>query len=583
VPVAASSPFGLDERQAFKVVSGGLDLTFVPGQRAVGTYDFAMRNTASEPPPGFAAFSFKGSFALDLVAARRDGVIRYEGCEPAELAIEETSPDNGEQQVYNLRPPVGVRFNLPVDPASIDADRFQLTYPDPATAEPVAVAARLLRDRATAWLVPETDLETGVRYTARVKTGDDGVRGAGGARLPDPDGGGWYRWTFATRLDFEPRGEGRPLLACNLYQTARDAPLLAGKPAVARVYADWSGAASVHPSAQVEEFDARVVLWDSQRREVASTYHHFVRPDLWKQRGIDTAKAEHTAQIYGWSPASAAGAYQVALEIETKPGKRVLRYFASCPTKLWDYAPVLTIDYFAMVVGEWEENPAELEATLPVLQRLIAAAQENAVQLFPIAAIEGGPLKVVELEGDQRPPPGCGSACFLGGVRSQLQAASHADIVVGFAPQEVLGGGSTGPRLPSGQAVLVSLAGRSEAWFPRYVDALVHEIGHALDLEHIPQVSESERQRATALRDAALLGGSPLRYQGIEGFRLTADGGAGWNKSAAEGNEQGDWLAPLMYPTTIPVDEAFIANHHYRAIQRTFEKLHWARNRAPSE
>jgi len=44
-------------------------------------------------------------------------------------------------------------------------------------------------------------------------------------------------------------------------------------------------------------------------------------------------------------------------------------------------------------------------------------------------------------------------------------------------------------------------------------------------------------------------------------------------KDSTEGNEEEQRLAPLMFPGTVPTDAAFIANHHYRAIQNLLEDL----------
>jgi PKD repeat protein len=586
-PMPDRSPFGLEDGESFQSASGTLELTFVPGSHATGTYDVTLDNTSSRPPPGLERVRMQGSFALDLQAARREGLVRYDGCGPAELEVTAHHPDDQEKHFYTLKPPVRVRFDRAVDPATLDPELVQVAYPAAESGEMTPVAVRMLRDPRTVWLIPEEDLQPGARYTVRVKTGADGVLGRDGAKMADVDGTGWWSFTFETMVDVVPEAASTQAAACNLVQTSRDAPLIQGKPAVARVAALWKPPVGIHPSAHVTDFDARVILYSSNGPEVASTVHRFVRPDLQGARGVKPARAEHTAQIYGFRPDSAAApGYTIGIEVPTSEGDRSVRYRARCATSYWDYAPVITVDYVAFVTGEWEDKPAELQAMIPVFDELTTAAEAYARQLFPVAEIQGSAVRLVPLEGGQRPFPGCNQSCFGNAVEAELRAGSSADIVVGFVPHDLrpaaeqavswngIGGGNTSARLPSGQGVVVVMAGRSQAYFPRYVNGLVHEWGHVLGLEHIPTVDAAERARTDAIR----AGAAPILYRGIEGFRLTPAGDAGWNKSSVEGNEEGAWLAPLMYPGTIPAPEAFIANHHYRQIQGLFEQLTWSRN-----
>ncbi|MBT8404967.1 MAG: hypothetical protein KJP18_13985, partial [Gemmatimonadetes bacterium] len=261
-------------------------------------------------------------------------------------------------------------------------------------------------------------------------------------------------------------------------------------------------------------------------------------------------------------------------------------YRARCPAEYWDYTPVLTVDYLVFQAGAWEDDPDELAAMLPVIRNVAAEAEAYAKQLFPIADIRSSSPRVVPLAGGQRPSPGCTQSCFGAAVDAEMKAQSNADIVVGFVAHDLrsdeeraqswmgLTGGNTSSELVSGQGAVVSLVGPSAEFFPRYVNALVHDWGHVLDLEHLPAVDAEERARAMALRGQS----TPIEYKGIEGFRLTPAGDAGWNKSSREGNEEGPNLAPLMFPGTMPAHEAFIANHHYRRIQALFERLNWSRN-----
>lgn len=591
LPLPSRSPLGLQERQGYESTSGSLELTVVPGDGVTGTYDVTLRNTDPEAPPGVRSISMAGTFALDLRAARREGMVNYGGCTADDLEVVSHFPDDGEEHFWEYRPPVRVSFDRLVDPATLNAERLQITYPAAGSGELVAVPARILRDRVQSWIVPETDLEPGARYTVRVRTGEEGVRGLDGSELPDPDGTGWWSFDFETMIDLIPSAEHpQALLACDLYQTIRSPRLIRGKPALVRVEARWDPPAGVHPRAHVTDFEARVAL-AAGGDEQASAVHLFVRPDRWGPFGLDRRRAEHTAQVYGFTPDPSHAGYRVNLEVETRPGERDSRYWARCATEHWDLAPVLTLDLFAVRTGQWLHEPDEFEAVLPVLERLRADALEYARQLYPLAEIEAPPVQVLDLPLVQEPDAACGRSCRAGQIVPHLQAASDADIVAGITPHDLraaddptrdaLWYGFTGGQTPGDthledrQGAFVTLASRRPEFYSRYVFALVHEMGHTLGLRHIPSVNKVERVAASAAREGPV----ELQYQGIEGFRLSAGGDRGWNKSYREGNEESSELAPLMYPGTLPTAQTFIANHHYRQIQRLFDRLGWGRNR----
>jgi len=152
---------------------------------------------------------------------------------------------------------------------------------------------------------------------------------------------------------------------------------------------------------------------------------------------------------------------------------------------------------------------------------------------------------------------------------------SQADIIIAFLPHDDLnGGGHAWSSLgQGGPAVVVITASGEPAYQDRYVESVVHEIGHTLWLQHLPFVDRAERESLVSQRDRAWTnGGQPTHWhEGIEGFRIARDGKHGWNKSSTEGNEEGSWLTPLMFPGTIPYRETFIVRHQYLSTMEAIE------------
>lgn len=613
-PMPDTSPL-FDRTTRFGNVGGTLDLAFIPGDRAVGTYCLALENDFEDR---VTTIDFQGDLLVDLVAARRDGVVRYEGCEPNDFEIEETWPEDGTRNHVTVeRGRVNARFTELVDPATVDEETFELGYTD-TDDELVPVAGRILRNDDSVTFVSDDPLLPGVEYTARIKAGDEGVRSRGGAILEDVDGDGWRAWRFWTRVDMVPDTDEGRLLACHVYQSARDVPLIPGKPAIARIWANWEKQPQVHRSHQVQELDAKLVLKGPGDITLAEEVHTFVRRDLQESRGIDIRSARHTAQIPFMPRDGMKDGAWLEILLPNEPGEGLTyRHAARCPVKMWDESPELTVDFVAMRVGEWAEPDGTFDAVQPVLESIAESSLELAWQLFPFAEITRASAGVREWTGHgvtacrcshekefpdgprSYPASGCTEEdCSKGGlfrlfdpqigpdpiwyrevslpgagdlnpiVRDRLRAESRGDVIVAFLPRRLLNSGGTGYTLRDGTGAVLAIADLESRFFPRYVEGVVHELGHVLGLEHLPAYEKGEAEALKKLRDDGT-----LWFHGIEGLRMSRDGQTWWNKSSREGNQESDMLAPLMYPSTMPTGAIFIDNHHYREIQRLLEEL----------
>ena len=574
------TPFGLDRKQSFRTRDGQLELTFIPYDRAIAELDVNMLN--SNERSDYQTLTLKGNYSVDLEAARNEGIMLYDQCGPARFEIEKTYPVHGSQHYHLKDNMVNLRFSEAYDVDTLNENTFQLTYPAAGSGELVPVPTQMHRSSESAFLVPFEDLWGGVRYTVRVKTGEEGVRGKNGMPLEDEDGTGWYTWDFTTKVNLVPQSGNEGNLACHVFQSVRDVPLIAGKRAVSRIYAKWQKNPRVLDSAQVREFTARVLMKtveDGAWAEKGTDFYRFIRPDLWLEYGIKEAEAEHTAQIY-WTPElSTPASILVALEVPKKPGAdHSEAYWTQCATPIWDKQPELKIDYFVLGINDWTDETLR-DYHIPIATDLMKSAQEYALQQFPFKKVH---IRYAGTLDRSDPILGCNEGCAQSFLADNHQ--SSADIVIGFMP--ILGnrvGGSTfdevdDSRGPGGIVLTIDdLPERRDRW----VFSIVHEFGHALWLEHLPRVDGPQRDFLTVMRENAWdNGGYPVHWQrGIEGFRIDPAGNYGYNKSSVEGNAEhidpaiytaGPWLEELMFPITVPYSQAFISRMHYLDI---LEKL----------
>jgi len=280
---------------------------------------------------------------------------------------------------------------------------------------------------------------------------------------------------------------------------------------------------------------------------------------------------------------------RVALEVPQAPGEPdVATYWTRCATPRWELAPALEVRWYVVEAGPWWDlsGSEAIEAAERLVAGMLDEARTFLLQSFPLAEVRfrfGGRLGS---SGVARGPRVCDNDCaqeLLEGARERWDdGATH--VAIAFVPHiesggilgEVSGGGAR-IRLAPGRPGLVVLAVGPKAEFRgRYLYGIVHELGHVLDLEHLPflhdgfQQAESMRVRELEKRPEDR---PALWYGGIEGFRIALDGSTGWNKSSTEGNEQGKGLSALMYPASIPLDEAFIARHYYLRLMEDWERL----------
>ncbi len=432
-PVALS-PFGVEKRLGFEG-GGSLDVTILPHDRMMAKVDLTLVDPST---PSAGTIRLTGDFVLNLETATRDGLVMY-ACSDATFGVKSVFPPVDQQIQQRAR--VGITFDDEYDPDTLNLDTFKVGYPPRGGGELVTVPGRLVRGPTTVWFHPDEPWLEGVRYTAKVRAGEEGVRSRDSVPLEDSDGSGWYEWEFWTALDFDLALGNN--LSCELFQTVRNPKLILDKPTVARVYANWREHPEVAPLAQRRQFDSRVV--SIRTTPELSTLQTFSRPDLWGEHNVNKAQAEHTANLFGWTPREGEPGYlrlelKVRKQGEWRRGPRV-----NCREELWDRSPTLTVDWYMAPLGDWAGGGHR--HLIDVAQRIAAAAETYAWQLFPFADVRFRPGQFAargsmdwETHLAGHCPDPAVDGCIPSALRSLYSSGSSADVVLYFAPAEVLGG-----------------------------------------------------------------------------------------------------------------------------------------------
>jgi len=207
---------------------------------------------------------------------------------------------------------------------------------------------------------------------------------------------------------------------------------------------------------------------------------------------------------------------------------------------------------------------------------------EFAQQIFPIREARGVFTGVEDIRSGQFVAP---VRRLLGDMRNNMNAVSPQDIFVVFYPVNTVvcnldeegepnlcGGASLELHSSSDEArgIMLAIAGTVEGLripISLRAESLVHELGHHLGLAHRPGDADSELTGSGLAGQGLYTRYTPLGYTDpeIDGFRIASDGMAGWNKSATEGNAQHpSTLAPLMWPSPIPLESVWISDAEYR-------------------
>lgn len=567
------SMHGYDLNSGFGMRSGNIKLSYKKGAYLIGNFNSNLQAKLRPDDEQYLTINAKGDFALDLGSrgSIMDSIAK--GWECLEHGFEETEriPENGVQH-EGTRPIISIKFSEDLQLDSINNDSFKVGYPN-AQGEFVPVSGRFVNDRSKIQFVPHEPLRKGVRYTVKLKVGEQGVRSASGDFIPDEGGTGWQDSEFWTRLPFSAQAGTSGGLSCDIYQTVKNAPLILGKPALMKIYADWPVMDDVHKSAQYRNFEATKISYDGA--EAKPIAHQFTRPDLMRHWGVSALREKEAAQ----SPFTLDVLYShllVSLEVETNSSKNPKNnYLFYCPVRPWDKAPELTADVYVVSpedgnYGDKSETKEQSFEPIPqgqldaLLDRYLKDVRTFSKQLFPIKDIQFSIKKFVEL-------PSSGFDRTKPALEKLIGEQSNADIVVVVVPHEINGGGGNmQARLIDGQGWVSSGLSDASTNYSRYVFGLTHEIGHVfIGSGHLPTVEDAATQEAYL----AKVGKVDYKFDAIDGIKLSEDGTLWWHKSSRLGNEESSNLVPLMLTGTMNVEDTFIGRYDYRKIQVLFDIL----------
>lgn len=488
------------------------------------------------------------------------------------LEVVDVTPEHERENVNFERPSVEWEFTTPVDLASLRRG-FTLTTRDRAGND-IDVSGEIASKGGNRFAFsPDTDLESGVRYEARLKGGADGIRGRDGETTLGAD----HWWRFSTILDLEfQNNSDDPPLEMHIFQTVRDAPLVTDKPTAIRIYPNWEEHGHIHSDWQPTSFpitlDLNVVSENQRRVEpqfggTATTEEiRLHRPDQFNAQ--HRRQAAHTINVYGWLPARGGGsptvvearlaAYDPFPEPLDPADVIVERDF-----EVWQTDPQpLTLRFAFLTVGPWADGvPSE---DWLIGEQVARAAAEFTRQLLPVREVRTAFTNVE----DARPGSGVSPVKeLLADLRNSPHIVSQPqDVFVVLVPFDALdySGGAVHTRFTdeADRGITLSIATSVDGIripISHQAESLVHEIGHYHGLKHKPgDIDDLTEMGLTADGYA-----DPT----IEGFRIAADGMTGQNKSYSEGNsEYPGSPTPLMWPSPLSSERVWINETEYRSL-----------------
>lgn len=522
-------------------------------------------------------------------------------------------PEAHRENVDYKDPAIRVAFSDSLSSASLEGNVEVFTMSSSGEKLNVPGTARVSGGNELIF-VPNEPLLDGVIYEVRVTGGEGGVQSVNQDTLP-----GDFAWRFATVIDVAQRFDQldfRSLMDDSypvstpvqsfVYQSVRDAPLIAGKPTLTRIYVHWKAYDHIAKDWQPTSFKAEVTVEDSQDGEI---YTHvdrsfrIYRPDQYS--ALDLRFARNTVNLFNWRPmqTSASTTLTVKVEPEDVYPRRNEDYVLTKDKHIgrWPHTPKrMVFDYFLLPIGDWADGvPAKDEQLALQMSR---ATEIQLVQLFPIISARGRHMgTLVSNAGDWRTV----GELFEDGVFFVAEAVTkfsvstsdqdrrenalkrmmqrihnvhgprtNADVLVGYFPVSFYGAGkalssidhdwSTYDEIPSSVDFF-----RRTAYIPVWPEGpssmgLAHEIGHTYHLHHQPISRTKQEREAVAAR------WQTGHYSGITGFRMAPSGTFGWNKSSRDGNaEDPETLLSFMFPVSRKHTETFILDHQYDSLLTT--------------
>lgn len=578
----------------------------------------------------------EGRFAWEMDDVAQANMSR---CGDREFAIDTHTPWVEEENVAFDEPKISLSFTLPYRRSTVTDATFEVGWLD-GQGRLQPVGGRLVHDddEVTVHFVPDEPLDDAVYHMVRVRGGQAGVRGASDdATLPHD-----YEWRFSTVPDLvpDPGGGGaapqndvpepvhpavsgpsadhgyvnfptfepgeaavasqlvqklcdrteedewstKPTVDVLVYQSACNQKLVPGKPALARVYLNWT-----YPDGKkgVDQYSATVQLVDGSGSAVGSETKTFKRQSRYSD--AERRKAANSANIT-WTPGgSGPQAVKAVVRGRSVGASSPTEDLAHQPRALRTMSKLVTFDVPIVFpkVGSWNDGiPRDVmdrwTGPLDVAGDGVAFAEQNFPVLSITPKVDTTPIDLPNEPADRDFEP-CGPndsrdcmhyetgplGAFTTEAGDWLEAAliahftraqgTRPHLVLAVVPEDYGGdwGGVTKHHVSLFQG-FSDVRDRTPAVILIKADmntrTVAHELGHYLGLPHLDDRGDADRD------------------PGIEGFRLEPNRSS--NKSYVEGNGASSSLISLMEAGDADKveDNNFILNEQYEDLLEHIEE-----------